>query len=420
MTLIQPIRSDNAYVGLAKETTPGTPVAPVWFPRWLDGSGLELDLKAEDFFEGDGSRHVSQLIKNKQEVKLKLNCCPRMNEVGVLEEAAMGISSDAYTPPVASTTLYAATIKGATSIQVLSNVGLPSTGNFSLILEPGLSTEEIVPFTMPATGSAGDYTINVAATYNGGLGLKQPHATSGVVKSVATHVLEDQWDGDYYTIEYGMGALNGQTGMVIRVRDCKMTDCKVSGKTGSELMYETTWEGIACAVQVSPSTITLEAHPIFLYTQGIWTLDGTSSSNDAISIESFSIERKNNVDISIQTEQLTAAALIFGNLMVNVGFDTVWTGPSRFFSTYFGGPNGTADAQAIGAGSFQVAFSQPDGFESITYDVPVTHYSKVGGITPKKDGKAYKQQVAAAGVSNGGAQSYIIQTMITNSQYASY
>ena len=106
--------------------------------------------------------------------------------------------------------------------------------------------------------------------------------------------------------------------------------------------------------------------------------------------------------------------------MVDVAFKTVFTSGSRFFLVYFGGTSGTADAQAIGAGAFVVTFTQPDTFQSISYSIPVTHYSKVGGITPKKDGKAYRQDVSATGVSNMGANAYIVQATINNTQTSEY
>lgn len=506
-TVIIPIRSDNAYIGMAKEVPAGTPVAPSTFPRILDGSSFEVDLKTEELWEIDGSRHLSQLIKNGQKVKIKQVCTPRMNEAGVLEQAAMGAGSDLITPGTPSGTLNTALVANSSTTIVVTGAGFspfvtPASSTVYLIIVDPTNGDEIIPCTLPATGT-GPYTFTIAATYNSGkpklahagsntltvavlstvntaftsnasagattivLGnnsnltatstqvlvlspgtvreeivvvstpassgtgpwtftlansatLKNAHNIGDLAYSPVTHVLTDQPDGNYYTLEVGLGSLNGQAGMTIRVRSCKVMTCKVSGKAGSILTYELEWEGIACAVQGTPSTVTLEAHPVFLYTQGVWTLDGSSSSNDAISIESFSIDRKNNLDDTIQTEQLTLAALIFGNLMVDVGFDTVFTNTSLFFKTYFGGPNGTADSQTIGAGSFVVTFTQADTFEAITYTIPTTHYSKVGGITPKKDGKHLKQQVSAASVSNGGSNAYVMQTTLANTQTTEY
>lgn len=505
MTVIVPIRSDNAYIGMAKEVPAGTPVAPSTFPRILEGSSFSVELKTEDLWEIDGSRHLSQLIKNGQLVKIKQVCTPRMNEIGVLEQATMGVGSDLITPgtpsgtlntnltanssttivvsgagfspflspasstvyliiqdptngdeivpctlPATGTNPYTFTIAssyntghiktshtgsltvailtaantaftsnataGASTIVLGNNSGLTATSTQVLILSPGTAREEIVTISTPATSGTGPWTFTLANSAT----LKNAHSIGDLAYNPVVHVLTDQYDGNYYTLEVGLGSLNGQAGMTIRVRSCKVMSCKVSGKAGSILTYELEWVGIACAVQNTPSTVTLEAHPVFLYTQGVWTIDSSSSSNDAISIESFSLDRKNNLDDTIQTEQLTLAALIFGNMMVDVAFDTVFTNTSLFFKTYFGGTSGTADSQTIGAGSFNVIFIQPDTFQSVAYNVPVSHYSKVGGIEPKKDGKHLKQQISAAGVSNGGAQAYVFQSTLNNSQTSEY
>jgi hypothetical protein len=407
-----PLRADNAYMGFGKQSVQGTAVAPTTFLRWMDGTAFDLDLKASDLWEGDGTRRLAQIIKNHQRVKIKHVCSPRMNEMAMLESATMGTGSDSLTAATVNTTLSSASSIGATTISVAANTGLTGSTALALVLSPGTVREEIALFLPPVTG-AGPYTLNVAAGYNGGQ-LKLAHNNADVVRAFTVHTLTDQADGDYYSIEVALGSLSGGGGMTIRVRDCKLNTCKVVGKPGMEIQYETEWEGIACAVQGAPATVTLEAHPVFLYQQGTWTLDGSSSSNDALSIESFTIERKNNLDV-VQTEKLIADASIFGNLNCDVSFDTVFTSGTRFFSTYFGGPTGTADAQAINAGSFVVAFAQPDSFEAVTYTITTTHYTKVGGIAPKKDGKHFKQQVACTGVSNSGANTFVMQTAIQNS-----
>src|SRR5258708_7667632 len=92
-----PIRSNNAYIGIGKQSVQGTAVAPTLFPRWLDGSQLDMALKSELIREGDGTRRATQYIKNQQYAKVKLVCFPRPIEVGFLENAALGISADTVT-----------------------------------------------------------------------------------------------------------------------------------------------------------------------------------------------------------------------------------------------------------------------------------------------------------------------------------
>lgn len=503
-TVTVPIRGDNAYIGLGKQSQQGAPVAPSWFPRILDGSSFEVDLQAGELWEMDGSRHVSQLIKNRQMVKFKQVVTPRMNEVGMLEQATMGSGSDAITAGTPAGTLNTALTANSSTTIVVSGAGFstfltPASGTMYLLITDPTNGNEIIPVTLPATGT-NPYTFTIASTYNSGkpklshsttlavavltsvstsltsaatkgattivvgnnsnmtgsgtqalvlsagtaneeivtvttpassgtgpwtftlansATLKNAHSIGDLVYSAVNHVFIDESDGDYYTGEIGLGSLAGAAGMTIRVRDCKVNSCKVSGKAGSELQYEIEWMGIACAVQSQPATLSFEAHPVFLYTQGTWTLDGTSGSGEAISIEQFSIERKNNLDI-VQTEQLVPAALLFGNMNADVMFDSVYQNGSRFFLVYFGSTTGTADSQTIGAGSFVVSFAQPDGLEVLAYSVPVQHYSKVGGVEPKKDGKHLKQSVSAVGVSNAGANAYVVQASVANTQLALY
>jgi hypothetical protein len=322
--------------------------------------------------------------------------------------------SDALTVAVLTTANTAFTSNasaGATTIVLGNNSNLTATSTQVLVLSPGTSKEETVIVSTPATSGTGPWTFTLANSAT----LKNAHSIGDLAYSPVIHALTDQVTGSYYTFEIGLGALNGANGMVIRVRDCICSSVKVSGKAGGVLTYEEEWIGIACAVQNTPATVTFETgHPVLLYTQGVWTIDGSSSSDAAISIEEFTIERKNAPDDTIQTEGLTLAAIIFGNFMCSVSFKTVFTNPNYFYKTYFGSTAGTADSQTVGSGSFVATFTQADTFGSISYNMPFTQYSKVGGITPKKDGKAFRQEIAAAGTSNQGASSYVCQTTINN------
>lgn len=418
-TVITPIRSDNAYFGFAKETTPGTAVAPSVFPRWMDGSSIEIDMKAEDVKEGDGSRRLSTIIKNQQTVKIKLHATLRSIELGFFEAAAMGSGADSYTAPTVNTTMSASSAVGATTISVAANTGLTGSGSIALVIGAGTATEETATFTTPPTG-AGPYVLTVA---NSGT-LKIAHANSSTVQSAATHVITDQSDGNYYTVEVGLGTLFSASGTTLRVRDCKVNSFKRSAKAGGLLMHEIEFVGIASTVQGSPATVTLEQHQPFLFTQGVWTLDG-ATTGDAPNIELFDIEQKNQLDTAIQTEQLTLAAMIFGMLMVNVGFEAVFTSPNKIYQTYFGGASGTTDAQALGLGSLSLVFTQPDTLQSVTYAISTIAYTKVSLPSPKKDGKHYKMSVSgtsiAAPLSGAGSNNaYILQTTLTNAQYSSY
>ncbi|HZU01519.1 MAG TPA: hypothetical protein VFA10_17760 [Ktedonobacteraceae bacterium] len=416
---IIPLRADNAYVASGKQSSQGSPVAPTVFPRWMDGTTIQIDLTAEDVWEGDSSRRLSQFIKNKQEVKFKITHTPRPVLLGFIEQAAQGSGSDSVTAAsVATTTSGSSNTAGATSLTLTANTGLTGTGTAYLMLEPGTANEEVVAVTTPGTGTGPYvYTVTTPST-----GLKFTHAASSTVRSSTSHALTDQSDGNYFTWEFSLG---GTSGLILRVTDCKLDQVKVSGKAGSLLMYEEDWVGITSVVRTTASTVTLEAHNPFLYTQGVWTLNG-ATTGDALAVESFDITRKNNLDTTIQTEQLIYAALIFGNLNVDVAANVVFQNSALIGQTYFGTAAGSTpgagatDAQAIIPGSLTLVFTQADGFHSVTYTLTTLQYSKIGFPTPKKDGKHFVQALSASSVSNQGVNSYLLQTTVTNSQTTSY
>lgn len=410
MTVV-PIRADNAYVGIAKQSAQGVPVAPTNFVRWLDGTKFEYALKAAQISEGDGTRRLAQLVKESQSVKATVVFNPRPIELGFFETAALGEGADTVTAPTVNTTLSSAVVTGATTISVAANAGLTGTGTIFLVLSPGLSVEEVASFTLPATG-AGPYILTVA---NSGA-LKNAHSSGDTVEAQVTHAITDQYDGNYYTMEFGLGSLNGAAGATLRVTDCKLNTIKRMGKAGGLLEINAEFMGIATVLQGSPSTVVLERHSPFLYTQGTWTLDG-ANTGDALAIESIEIDQKNGVN-GPQTEQLTMAALIFGMLEVTTKTKLVFQNTNLMALTYLGG--GTSDAQAIGAGNLTVKFAQPDGFHTVQYAIGTLHYDKMTLPEPKKDGKYFTQEVDGYGVSNQGVNTNILAVTITNAQTTAY
>jgi hypothetical protein len=282
------------------------------------------------------------------------------------------------------------------------------------MLTPGGSAEEVATFTTPATG-AGPYVLTVASSGT----LKNAHSSSDVVQAAATHTIIEQSDGNYYTIEFGLGSLYGGAGPTIRIIDCKIEQIKRSSKSGAILEYTIDFNGISTTSQVTPATVTFEAHNPFLYTQGVWTLNG-STTGDAQQVEMFDIVQKNNLDLGMQTEQLTLAAIIFGNLDITVTADIIMQNTNLIALTYWGSTSGTTDSQTMGAGSLILKFTQPDGFHSVQYSIATLHYDKLTEPELKKDGKHFKIAISAQSVSNQSANTYLLQTAVTNSKTSAY
>jgi hypothetical protein len=500
---IVPIRNSNAYLGFGKQTVQGTAVAPTLFPRWLDGSNIDIAMKVENIREGDGTRRLAQVIKNQQYAKIKLMCYPRPVEIGFLECAAMGSGADAPTavtaPPATTTTttitggtstsvtitsgtgyfgtgggtyqiaigagapgevvevvtftypvtpgttltvaagynagkfkfnhtigasvssfttintaLTTATTAGGTTVITGNALGLTSGGTQTVMLSPGLAVEEIVTLTVPGTGT-GPFTYTVAAAGT----TKNVHSIGDVVVGTTLHAMKDQTDGAFYTVEVGLGSLFGSAGTTLRFVDCKVETVKRSSKAGMLLQMEVDLIGIASVVQASPAVVTLENHAPFYYTSGVWTLDG-SLTGDAPYVESFDIQQKNNMDVSIQSEKITLDAVIFGNVDVSLTYHVIFQNPARFYLAYFGSSTlpgtGATDVQAIGAGALILVFSQVDGFHSLTYTCPTLHYTKVTPPVPKVDGKHMLMGVTAEATSNQGANLNVLSTIVANSQ----
>lgn len=423
MALIVPIRDSNGYVGFAKQSTSDVAVAPSVFPRWMDGSGIEIIADNMVVDEGDGSRRPSTMIKTGQKAKVKLKAALRANELGFFEQAAQGSGSDTYTTPTVSTTLSASTSVGATTITVGANTGLTGSGTIALVLEAGTATEEIATFTIPATGGGAPYTLTVASAGT----LKLAHSNTGTVKSVATHAITDQQDGDYFTCEVGLGNLYSAGGTAIRVRSCKVSSFKRSAEHGKLLIHEVEFTGIVSTVQSSPATITLEQHAPFLFTQmqaGV-TLDG-STTVDAANLTKLEINQDNKLDEDTQAEALTLAALIFGQIEVKVNYSVILTVFSKLFAIYFGSTTGTTDSQTLYLGSLTVTFTQPDTFQTVQYKMLTLAYPNGKWPELKRDGKHFVMDVndamsIAAPLSGSGANNaYILQTTITNTQYSQY
>ena len=216
-----------------------------------------------------------------------------------------------------------------------------------------------------------------------------------------------------------MGSLNSQGGQTFRVRDCVVESLKRSGKAGGLLMYEVELVGLVTVQQGSPSTVTLEAHAPILFVNGVWTLDGVTTG-DALNVESFDLTTKDNADL-VQTEGLTGVSLIGGKLDVAATFMLVYQATSTYVNrVYFGGAAGTTDAQTLYTGSLTLLFTSSDTFHTVQYKVLTLAYTKVTMPVPKADGKHFTFGLQATSTSNQGANAYVIQTTVGNSQTASY
>lgn len=405
------LRESNAYISWGKQSSQGTAVAPTIFPRWLDGSGVTPTMKVEDIYEGDTSRRQSDTNKNLIYYQIKCIWYPRPNEMGFFETASMGAGSDTVTPPAANTTLANSPTAGSSTFQLASNTGLTASGTAILNLSPGTANEEIVSVTTPGTG-AGPYTYTLTSGT-----LKNAHTTGDTALTAVTHTITDQSvSGSYYTCEFNLGGTNGPT---IRIRDCMVDSIKRYCAAGKLLAYEVDFVGISGTVQGSPSSVTLENRSEMHMIYGVWTIDG-STTGDAPYVETFDITQKNNVDTSIQSEQLILDALLWGQLKVDTSYDVIMQNAQAFYKTYYGSTSGTTEALPMPSGSLMVVFTNPDGFHAVTYNIATVKYTDAKLFQPKVAGKHGKLSIMATGTSNRGQATNVIQVVVKNETVAAY
>lgn len=92
------ITGKSARIGLAKQTTFGTPVPPsstvgLW-PRWQQGARITPMSTTSQIFEGDGSLDVGLNVKTAQWGEGIVTCLPRPKELAMLFTAFTGTGSD--------------------------------------------------------------------------------------------------------------------------------------------------------------------------------------------------------------------------------------------------------------------------------------------------------------------------------------
>lgn len=113
-----------------------------------------------------------------------------------------------YSNTAAETTLSGSVSAGATSIQVGSVVGFPTSYPYTLAVDYGASAEELVSVT-----AAAGTTLTVTRGYGGT--SAQSHSLGAVVR----HVWDAQDATDFRTHEAATGAVHGLTGSIVGTSD---------------------------------------------------------------------------------------------------------------------------------------------------------------------------------------------------------
>lgn len=376
------------YWGFGKEAIKGTPVAPVSFPRWLDGTTIDPKIANERVLEGDGGRDAAFTLKKNQEYHPVINTYARPIEAGALIAAAFGTGCDAVSgsTPTNSTTLSAGTAIGATSISsVTTFVG-------STIIQIDVAGISEVRTVTTVTG-AGPFTVNFV------LPLVRAHLSGVAVANVVapfTHAQVPTNTPDFFAVEAAL--LTGDIGN--RVADCLVEEITIEGGAGMPVKFGVKWLGLVGTRQVSPATVTVEAGQPYLFSGGTFTLDGGGSAF----IEKFKLTYK-NITESPQTTKVTDGDLIWGRRTLDVDYTLLFQDDTLYRKFFYGSGSGTTDSQYVGNGSFE-ALLLPGDLASManTLDllVPSVDYY---GDEPTFDlqGKAVRYNVKGYGIHGAAA-----------------
>ena len=423
---LTPIRGNDAYIGWIKQAAWGTPLAPTFFWRWLDGSEWNPEMKLTSEREGDTSPFISIAWKTHQMGMVKVVEYARPISAGCALQALLGSGSDTYTAPTISTTLSSAVLAGATSLSTVATLG--TVGTLAVAVEGGYSstTGEIVTVDLTTHTGAGPFTYTLANAATFRLG----HSNSGTVVSQASHALTRQ-TGPYdpYTLEWAYGHAGGTPSSAWRLQDAVCTELKISGQANHPIRFEHTWYGALSKLQAALSSPVYEGAGVigtpsapFRFDQGgsSWQIDGAGTGN-AATIAKYDVTIKNSTDVQeFVTETLTPAYFQPGNCDISANLDVVFQNFAQYYETYFGSTapaSGSSDSAIVGVGSFQVTHTL-DAINSLLLNLKNAAY-QTAKITPKLDGKAVHQPIQLIGQRSASVSNPFAATL-TNAQNSQY
>lgn len=393
----------RSYIGLTKETTKGTPVAPTSFPRWLDGTTLGPKNSMERVIEGDGGRDAAFSLKKLAENSPSIVTYPRPIEGGLLVAASMGNLSDSVSgsTPTSATTVASGATLASTAVTVAS-IGSITTNSIVQIGATGSGLEECVKVASVA-----------GAVMTLSTGLRRAHANGVAVAIVAApylHALIPANTPDWYTIEAGL--LSGTMGN--RLTDAIIEELTIEGAAGQAIKFTTKWRGLTAARQISPATVVSESGLPWLYSGSVITLETGVSAL----VQKFKATLKNGIDAP-QANKITVADLIWGRRTLDVEYGLLFTDDTLFRQMFYGGATGTTESQYVGNGSFDF-LGYPGDLASVANTLEVSIPSvDLEGDAPPEDlaGKALVYNVKGYALHGTNP---VMSINIKNGQYLPY
>lgn len=431
-------RENLFYLGWTKQAAWGTPLAPTFNWRWLDGSDANPEAKFAEEREGDTSPHISLMYKTSQVWGIKVVEYVRPITIGCALEALLGSGSDTYTAPTQATTLNAGVTAGASTFTTVGSIGNTSTGYFNFT--PGFASAvyEVLNVNLASRTGSGPYTYTLVAGYT----FAYAHNSADVVNNASTHVFTRQTGPfDAYTIETAFGSSSYGVFDVFRIQDCVCTDLTLESAAPNKAIKAThTWYGAPATIKSALSAISQEGTSIvgsaggpLTHAMGAWTVDGSNAATtNAATIKSFKLQLKNSTGPDeLLTEGIYAPYYMPGNFDITGDMQVAFQNYAQYLETYFGSRTaaaGALDAPLVGYGSFLATWAAsnlpnpstlvPDGLNSLAVNMPNVGY-KAAKLTPKLDGKPLMQDIQFRAVKSVANPTPITLTL-SNSQNSQY
>lgn len=419
MAVPQTVPGRTVNIGLAKQSSQGTHVAPTssvgqWV-RWLQGSKIRPDAEFKQEFEGDGSRGWSLNYKARQSALGKIVVYPRPQEAALLLQAFSGSGSDAITAStglIGTSTAVAATgsqsftvTATATGQSALANV----TNGTKLTFDIGLSNAETVTLTAWNSGT-GAGTATFVNTHTGTPTVAQP----------ATHVITPQSSGlaSYYTLGQNTGTASGNK-LYQEAVDCILNQMVITGGiTAPPIKFDCDWLGITNSQSTTLATTALVTDGPFYWFSGTWTINsaliGASSQNWSVAVKDLTVTFNNNMTIGdFMAETITPVPLTQENLTIEGSLTLLWQDGGIFAATYFNG--GTADSSTVPTGQLQFVFaSATDSQQTLQITFPAASL-KMADIEPDLSGKPIEQKADFAILRPSSGAIYTATALVSSS-----
>jgi hypothetical protein len=424
---LTPLRGNNVYVGWAKESVWGTPVAPTNFWRWLDGSAAKMTPKISVEREGDTSPHKSLAWKSEQsgDIKIVEYCRPRT--MGCALQAMFGTGSDTYTAPTKSTTFSNSPAAGATSfisVGDLGNLGTAVAFNFS----PGVAQANYEVLTVDCTSrtGTGPWTYSLAA----GVKFANAHVAAEGITNASTHVFTRGLTSyDPYSVEVGRGDGSNAPFQVVRYVDAVCHEVTLTSEANKPLKLEHSWyaadgkliTGNAAVVLEGASQIGNSASPFMHSFASNWSLNSLTTGN-ALTVKKCVVHFKNTTNVSdFVLEKVQPAYFTIDNWDVEIQLTVKFNSFNDYYMCYFGNTTApaanTLDSHLVGYGQLSATWVE-DGINSVALSVPYCSYGATE-LPFKLDGRPVDQQIILTPLKSASNAQPVTLTL-SNSQNSAY